>query len=54
MGRAPTPCCSYAGVNKGPWTPDEDLRLKKYIEAHGQGNWRTLPMKAGIPHLLMV
>ena len=51
MGRTlttPTPCCSYTGMSKGPWMPKEDLRLIKYIEAHGEGNWRTLPSKAGI------
>ena len=47
MGREHTPCCSYVGLSKGPWTPEEDLRLIKYIEAHGEGNWRTLPRKAG-------
>ncbi|KAL4205164.1 hypothetical protein AMTRI_Chr01g113210 [Amborella trichopoda] len=48
MGR--TPCCSRAGgkQKKGPWTPEEDLRLTKYIEAHGEGQWRTLPKKAGL------
>jgi len=49
MGRALTPTpCSYAGLNKGPWTREEDLRLIKYIEAYGEGNWRTVPRKAGI------
>lgn len=46
MGR--TPCCLKVGLNRGPWTPEEDLRLANYIEAHGEGGWRTLPKKAGL------
>ncbi|XP_054815787.1 transcription factor MYB41-like [Prosopis cineraria] len=46
MGRAP--CCDQNGLKKGPWTPEEDLKLINYIEAHGPGNWRTLPKKAGL------
>ncbi|KAH9320443.1 hypothetical protein KI387_015082, partial [Taxus chinensis] len=43
-----TPCCSKVGLNRGPWTPDEDLLLNKYIQAFGEGRWRTLPKKAGL------
>eukprot|EP01018_Ginkgo_biloba_P021857 Gb_22096 [translate_table: standard] len=46
MGR--TPCCSKVGLNRGPWTPEEDDLLTKYIETHGEGGWRTLPKKAGL------
>lgn len=46
MGR--TPCCLKVGLNRGPWTPEEDLCLANYIEAHGEGGWRTLPKKAGL------
>ncbi|GLJ36564.1 hypothetical protein SUGI_0734910 [Cryptomeria japonica] len=46
MGR--TPCCAKEGLNRGPWTPDEDLRLSNYVETHGEGGWRTLPKKAGL------
>nr|ASR18116.1 R2R3MYB31 [Ginkgo biloba] len=46
MGR--TPCCLKVGLNRGPWTPEEDLRLTSYIETHGEGGWRTLPKKAGL------
>ncbi|GLJ12803.1 hypothetical protein SUGI_0198060 [Cryptomeria japonica] len=46
LGR--TPCCSKIGLNRGPWTPDEDLLLTKYIQAFGEGRWRTLPKKAGL------
>lgn len=47
MGRAP--CCDKANVKKGPWSPEEDARLKAYIEEHGTGgNWIALPQKIGI------
>ncbi|KAI3754618.1 hypothetical protein L1987_54405 [Smallanthus sonchifolius] len=47
MGRAP--CCDKANVKKGPWSPEEDAKLKDYIEKHGTGgNWIALPQKIGI------
>ncbi|CAL0332301.1 unnamed protein product [Lupinus luteus] len=47
MGRAP--CCDKANVKKGPWSPEEDLKLKDYIENYGTGgNWITLPQKADL------
>lgn len=47
MGRAP--CCDKANVKKGPWSPEEDRKLKEYIETHGTGgNWIALPQKAGL------
>ncbi|KAK7275391.1 hypothetical protein RIF29_16507 [Crotalaria pallida] len=46
MGRAP--CCSKVGLHKGPWTPREDALLTKYIQAHGEGQWKSLPKKAGL------
>lgn len=46
MGRAP--CCSKVGVNKGAWSAEEDSRLVEYIQTHGDGNWRSLPNKAGL------
>ncbi|XVE76125.1 hypothetical protein DITRI_Ditri12bG0148300 [Diplodiscus trichospermus] len=47
MGRAP--CCDKANVKKGPWSPEEDAKLKEYIEKHGTGgNWIALPQKAGL------
>lgn len=46
MGRAP--CCDKANVKKGPWSPEEDEKLREYIEKHGTGgNWIALPQKAG-------
>ncbi|KAE8716211.1 Transcription factor MYB39 [Hibiscus syriacus] len=46
MGR--TPCCDKTGLKRGPWTPEEDLKLTNYIQIHGPGNWRTLPKNAGL------
>jgi hypothetical protein len=45
MGRAP--CCSKVGLQRGPWTTREDTLLINYIQAHGEGHWRSLPKKAG-------
>ncbi|KAK9266640.1 hypothetical protein L1049_003592 [Liquidambar formosana] len=47
MGRAP--CCDKANVKRGPWSPEEDMILKNYVEGHGTGgNWIALPLKAGL------
>ncbi|XP_041016401.1 transcription factor RAX3-like [Juglans microcarpa x Juglans regia] len=47
MGRAP--CCDKANVKKGPWSPEEDDKLKSYIEKNGTGgNWIALPQKIGL------
>ncbi|XP_050381705.1 transcription factor RAX2 [Argentina anserina] len=47
MGRAP--CCDKDNVKKGPWSPEEDAKLKEYIERYGTGgNWIALPQKAGL------
>ncbi|KAK3121775.1 hypothetical protein QOZ80_8BG0660790 [Eleusine coracana subsp. coracana] len=46
MGRSP--CCEKIGLKKGPWTPEEDQKLLAYIEEHGHGSWRALPVKAGL------
>lgn len=47
MGRAP--CCDKANVKKGPWSPEEDSKLKEYIEKCGTGgNWIALPQKVGL------
>ena len=47
MGRAP--CCDKASVKKGPWSQEEDAKLKAYIEEHGTGgNWIALPQKIGM------
>lgn len=49
MGRAP--CCAKVGLHKGPWTTKEDALLTKYIQAHGEGQWKSLPKKAGKKNL---
>ncbi|KAG6519509.1 transcription factor MYB8-like [Zingiber officinale] len=47
MGRAP--CCDKASVKKGPWSPEEDAKLKDFIDKYGTGgNWIALPQKAGL------
>ncbi|GMH00394.1 hypothetical protein Nepgr_002233 [Nepenthes gracilis] len=46
MGRAP--CCSKVGLHRGPWSPKEDDLLINFIQAHGEGKWRSLPQKAGL------
>ncbi|RAL51554.1 hypothetical protein DM860_011056 [Cuscuta australis] len=46
MGRSP--CCEKEHTSKGAWTKEEDDRLTRYIERHGQGSWRTLPKAAGL------
>ena len=46
MGRAP--CCEKEKVKKGPWSPEEDEKLKSYIHLHGAvSNWIALPHKIG-------
>jgi len=36
------------GLNRGSWTPQEDMRLIAYIQKHGHANWRALPKQAGL------
>ncbi|KAF3616422.1 Transcription repressor MYB5 [Capsicum annuum] len=43
-----TPCCNKIGLKKGPWTPEEDEILTKYVSIEGEGRWRILPKKAGL------
>ncbi|VFQ81513.1 unnamed protein product [Cuscuta campestris] len=43
------PCCDKASVKKGPWSPEEDAKLKDFIHKYGTGgNWIALPHKAGL------
>ncbi|KAE8701927.1 Transcription factor MYB12 [Hibiscus syriacus] len=46
MGRAP--CCEKVGLKRGRWTKEEDELLTKYIQANGEGSWRSLPKNAGL------
>ena len=43
-----TPCCSKVGIKRGPWTPEEDEILSKFVQNEGEGQWRTLPKRAGL------
>ncbi|CAI0389233.1 unnamed protein product [Linum tenue] len=33
---------------RGLWKPEEDLVLRNYVEAHGEGNWATVSAKSGL------
>lgn len=52
MGR--TPCCAKVGLKRGRWTAEEDEILSKYIQANGEGSWRSLPKNAGIIMILYI
>lgn len=47
MGRAP--CCSgeHAGLKKGPWTHEEDHKLRTFLLNNRNTSWRQVPPKAG-------
>jgi hypothetical protein len=47
MGKGRAPCCAKVGLNRGSWTPEEDMRLIAYIQKYGHANWRALPKQAG-------
>ncbi|OEL13742.1 Myb-related protein Zm1 [Dichanthelium oligosanthes] len=47
MRKGRAPCCAKVGLNKGSWTPEEDMRLIAYIQKYGHANWRALPKQAG-------
>ncbi|CAI0558866.1 unnamed protein product [Linum tenue] len=42
------PCCAKMGLNRGPWTLEEDQILTSYIQKYGHSNWRALPKLAGL------
>ncbi|WOG99810.1 hypothetical protein DCAR_0519166 [Daucus carota subsp. sativus] len=47
MGRRP--CCDKVGLNKGPWTAEEDKKLVDFVLAnHPQCCWREVPKNAGL------
>ncbi|KAL4272966.1 hypothetical protein GQ457_13G000950 [Hibiscus cannabinus] len=48
MGKGRAPCCDKDKVKRGPWSPQEDLRLISFIQKHGHENWRALPKQAGL------
>ncbi|KAK4406955.1 Transcription factor [Sesamum angolense] len=41
-------CCEKVGLKRGRWTAEEDELLRRYIEANGEGSWRSLPKNAGL------
>ncbi|XVE52801.1 hypothetical protein DITRI_Ditri02bG0153200 [Diplodiscus trichospermus] len=48
MGKGRAPCCDKDKVKRGPWSPEEDLKLINFIQKHGHENWRALPKQAGL------
>ncbi|KAK3013136.1 hypothetical protein RJ639_008559 [Escallonia herrerae] len=46
MGRQP--CCEKSGLNRGPWTIEEDHKLMTFILSNGIQCWRTVPKLAGL------
>ncbi|XP_073130004.1 transcription factor MYB1-like [Henckelia pumila] len=46
MGRSP--CCAKVGLRRGPWSTKEDTLLTNFIQENGEGQWRSLPKKAGL------
>ncbi|XP_009122070.1 transcription factor MYB92 [Brassica rapa] len=46
MGRSPS--SGDSRLKKGPWTPDEDEKLVKYVKKHGHSSWSALPKLAGL------
>ncbi|GFZ20796.1 myb domain protein 5 [Actinidia rufa] len=47
-GSKTTACCAKVGLKRGPWTSEEDEVLANYIRREGEGQWRTLPKRAGL------
>jgi transcription factor MYB, plant len=37
-----------AVLKRGPWSPEEDDLLRRFVEREGEGRWRTLPRRAGL------
>ncbi|XP_022738066.1 transcription factor LAF1-like [Durio zibethinus] len=33
---------------KGLWSPEEDLKLRNYVNKHGHGCWSSVPINAGL------
>jgi hypothetical protein len=45
---APRRTLREPALKKGPWTPEEDGRLRDYVQAHGEGNWNQVRINAGL------
>ncbi|XP_041006502.1 transcription factor MYB8-like [Juglans microcarpa x Juglans regia] len=37
-----------SGLKKGAWSPEEDDKLRVYVQRYGHWNWRELPKFAGL------
>ncbi|XP_042437123.1 transcription repressor MYB6-like [Zingiber officinale] len=37
-----------AGLHRGAWSSEEDALLTNYIHSNGEGQWTSLPQKAGL------
>ncbi|ESQ27201.1 hypothetical protein EUTSA_v10018933mg [Eutrema salsugineum] len=48
MGKGRAPCCDKTKVKRGPWSPEEDLKLISFIQNFGHENWRSLPKQSGL------
>ncbi|KAE9590519.1 hypothetical protein Lal_00023327 [Lupinus albus] len=48
MGKGRAPCCDKTQVKRGPWSPEEDLKLTAFIQKNGHENWRSLPKQSGL------
>ncbi|KAE8708183.1 hypothetical protein F3Y22_tig00110356pilonHSYRG00235 [Hibiscus syriacus] len=35
-------------VRKGPWTEEEDLMLRSYVDIHGEGRWNSVAGLSGL------
>ena len=51
-GKGPETFQVAGGIDRGPWTQDEDLCLTQFIGAHGEGCWSSVPKKTGIMNSL--
>ncbi|PWA38555.1 homeodomain-like protein [Artemisia annua] len=42
------PCFDKFGIKKGPWSEDEDDKLRAFIEKYGPFSWSKIPRIAGL------
>ena len=41
------PYCDKLNLKRGHWSAEEDARMLEYVSKHGEGNWTSVPKKAG-------